>query len=137
MLQGYAHMVDFFTSFDWWKTEPHDELVNRGNYCLAKPGEMYARLSPPRWRCDHATATGSLQRHVVECSYRREDRFALRKCQRIFVDLACGARKQRLGAPPQEEVKSGDGPGAMPPGSKCPSNHIRRFVGARISTFGK
>ena len=46
MLQGYAHMVDFFTSFDWWKTEPHDELVNNGNYCLAKPGALYAVYLP-------------------------------------------------------------------------------------------
>jgi len=46
MLQGYAHMVDFFTSFEWWKTEPHDELVNNGNYCLAKPGEIYAAYLP-------------------------------------------------------------------------------------------
>jgi len=46
MFQGYAHMVDFFTSFDWWKTEPHDELVNNGNYCLAKPGEIYAAYLP-------------------------------------------------------------------------------------------
>lgn len=46
MLEGYAHMVDFFTSFDWWKTEPHDELVNKGNYCLAKPGEIYAVYLP-------------------------------------------------------------------------------------------
>ncbi len=46
MLQGYAHIVDFFASFDWWKTEPHDELVNRGNYCLAKPGEIYAIYLP-------------------------------------------------------------------------------------------
>ncbi len=46
MLQGYAHMVDFFTSFDWWKTEPHDELVNGGDYCLAKPGEIYAVYLP-------------------------------------------------------------------------------------------
>ena len=46
MFQGYAHMVDFFTSFDWWKTEPHDELVNRGNYCLAEPGEIYALYLP-------------------------------------------------------------------------------------------
>ena len=30
MLQGYAHMVEFFTSFEWWTTEPHDELVNHG-----------------------------------------------------------------------------------------------------------
>ena len=46
MFQGYAHMVDFFTSFDWWKTEPHDELVDNGNYCLAKPGEIYAVYLP-------------------------------------------------------------------------------------------
>jgi Protein of unknown function (DUF4038)/Domain of unknown function (DUF5060) len=46
MFQGYAHMVDFFTSFDWWKTEPHDELVNSGNYCLASPGEIYAIYLP-------------------------------------------------------------------------------------------
>lgn len=46
MLQGYAHMVDFFTSFDWWKTEPHDELVNNTNYCLAAPGAIYAIYLP-------------------------------------------------------------------------------------------
>jgi len=46
MLKGYEHMVDFFTSFEWWKTEPHDELVNNGAYCLAKPGEIYAVYLP-------------------------------------------------------------------------------------------
>jgi hypothetical protein len=46
MLKGYEHMVDFFTSFEWWKTEPHDELVNNGAYCLAKPGELYAVYLP-------------------------------------------------------------------------------------------
>ena len=46
MFQGYGHMVDFFTSFEWWKTEPHDEFVNRGNYCLARPGEIYAVYLP-------------------------------------------------------------------------------------------
>lgn len=46
MFLGYAHMVDFFTSFDWWKTGPHDELVDDGNYCLAKPGEIYAIYLP-------------------------------------------------------------------------------------------
>jgi hypothetical protein len=46
MLQGYSHMADFFASFEWWKTEPHDELVNTGNYCLAKPGEIYAAYLP-------------------------------------------------------------------------------------------
>jgi hypothetical protein len=46
MLRGYAHMVDFFTSFDWWKTEPHDELVSRGDYCLALPGQIYVIYLP-------------------------------------------------------------------------------------------
>ena len=46
MFQGYGHMVDFFTSFKWWETEPHDELVSRGNYCLAKRGETYAIYLP-------------------------------------------------------------------------------------------
>ena len=46
MLKGYEHMVDFFTSFEWWKTEPHDELVNNGAMCLAKPGEIYAVYLP-------------------------------------------------------------------------------------------
>lgn len=46
MLAGYAHLVDFFTSFDWWKTEPHDELVTAGDYCLAEPGRTYAVYLP-------------------------------------------------------------------------------------------
>jgi hypothetical protein len=46
MFLGYGHMVDFFTSFDWWKTNPHDELVNGGNYCLADPGKTYAIYLP-------------------------------------------------------------------------------------------
>lgn len=51
MLKGYGHMVDFFTSFEWWKTEPHDELVSGGAYCLAKPGEVYAVYLPVRPLC--------------------------------------------------------------------------------------
>jgi hypothetical protein len=46
MFLGYGHMVDFITSFEWWKTEPHDELVDNGAYCLAKPGETYAVYLP-------------------------------------------------------------------------------------------
>jgi len=46
MLTGYAHMVDFLTSFEWWKTEPHDELVDAGNWCLAEPGRTYAVYLP-------------------------------------------------------------------------------------------
>jgi hypothetical protein len=46
MLVGYAHLVDFFTSFEWWKTEPHDEMVNTGAYCVAEPGRTYAAYLP-------------------------------------------------------------------------------------------
>jgi hypothetical protein len=46
MFLGYGHMVDFFTGFEWWKTNPHDELVDNGNYCLADPGKTYAIYLP-------------------------------------------------------------------------------------------
>jgi hypothetical protein len=46
ILDGYAHMVDFFTSFEWWKTSPHDELVDSGKYCLAELGRTYAVYLP-------------------------------------------------------------------------------------------
>lgn len=46
MFLGFGHIVDFFSSFEWWKTDPHDELVNNGAFCLAKPGETYAVYLP-------------------------------------------------------------------------------------------
>jgi hypothetical protein len=46
MLDGYAHLYDFFTSFDWWKATPHDELVDNGSFCLALPGATYAIYLP-------------------------------------------------------------------------------------------
>jgi len=46
MFLGYGHLVDFTTSFEWWKTVPHDELVDQGNYCLAYPGQIYAVYVP-------------------------------------------------------------------------------------------
>ena len=46
MFLGYGHIVDFMTGFDWWKTNPHDELVDHGNYCLADPGHIYAVYLP-------------------------------------------------------------------------------------------
>lgn len=46
MLRGYAHMVDFFESFDWWKTNPHSELVNPRDMCLVEPGKIYAVYLP-------------------------------------------------------------------------------------------
>lgn len=46
MLKGYAHMARFFTGFEWWKTEPHDELVNNSSFCLAEPGKRYVIYLP-------------------------------------------------------------------------------------------
>ncbi len=46
MFVGYGHIVEFITSFDWWKTNPHDELVDHSNYCLADPGHIYAVYLP-------------------------------------------------------------------------------------------
>jgi len=46
MFLGYGHMVDFFTGLEWWKTNPHDELVNNNNYCLADPGKTYVVYLP-------------------------------------------------------------------------------------------
>jgi Protein of unknown function (DUF4038) len=43
---GYGHIVDFFASFEWWKTNPRDDLVDNGNYCLAQPGNVYAIYLP-------------------------------------------------------------------------------------------
>ncbi len=46
LLNGQAHMVDFFTSFEWWKTETHDDLVDNGASCLAEPGKLYVAYLP-------------------------------------------------------------------------------------------
>lgn len=46
MLQGYSHIVEFFSRFPWWQAEPHDELASAGAWCLAKPGEIYAAYLP-------------------------------------------------------------------------------------------
>jgi hypothetical protein len=46
MLKGYAHMVRFFTRLEWWKADPHDELVSNGSFCLAVPGNYYVIYLP-------------------------------------------------------------------------------------------
>lgn len=63
MLEGYGHLVDFFTSFEWWKADPHDELVTEGNYCLAQPGRNYAVYMP------HG---GRVKVHIQAGPYRAE-----------------------------------------------------------------
>ena len=87
MLKGYAHMVDFFTSFEWWKTEPHDELVNNGAYCLAEPGPDLRGVSAQR-RQGHGEArtrdvtrpSGSARSRAKSCpSARPQARRGLRR----------------------------------------------------------
>ncbi len=46
MLEGYGHIVTCFTSLRWWEMEPWDDLVNRGAYCLAEPGQQYLVYLP-------------------------------------------------------------------------------------------
>ncbi|MGQ9573826.1 MAG: apiosidase-like domain-containing protein [Thermoguttaceae bacterium] len=46
MLNGYAHIVTCFTSLQWWKMEPRDDLVSKGAYCLAEPGQQYLVYLP-------------------------------------------------------------------------------------------
>ena len=77
MFVGYGHIVDFFTSFEWWKTNPHDELVNNGNYCLADPGKTYAiylphagkvtvQLQPGTYRAEWFNATSGQRFPLTE-----------------------------------------------------------------------
>jgi uncharacterized protein DUF4038/uncharacterized protein DUF5060/collagenase-like protein with putative collagen-binding domain len=54
MLKGYAHMVRFFTALEWWKGDPHDELVTDGAFCFADPGQFYVVYLP---QGGQATAT--------------------------------------------------------------------------------
>lgn len=58
MFLGYGHMVDFFTGFEWWKTNPHDELVDKGNYCLADPGKTYVIYLPKGGKATVKLETG-------------------------------------------------------------------------------
>jgi len=46
MLQGYARMMNFFTSVDWWTAEPAPELVMGNARCLASPGRIYLVYLP-------------------------------------------------------------------------------------------
>lgn len=58
-------MYKFMTSLEWWKMEPHNELVNADFYCLANPGEEYVVYLPPGERgrkitLDLTNVSGSL-----------------------------------------------------------------------------
>jgi hypothetical protein len=58
MLQGYAHLAACFGRLQWWKMEPHDELVDGGHYCLAEPGRQYLVYLPAGGRAHVELAQG-------------------------------------------------------------------------------
>ena len=97
MFKGYAHMVDFFTSFDWWDTEPHDELVNDGQLLPGETRGDLRRVPPPRRLRDRANSARAVWCHVVGSGDGPADRATVlqRHCTR--VDLACGTWRGRLG----------------------------------------
>jgi hypothetical protein len=82
MLKGYAHMLDFFTSFEWWKTEPHDELVNNGAFCLAEPGKLYAVYLP-----NGGDVTVNLEPGTYQASW-----FNARNGEALILSKAKGAK---------------------------------------------
>lgn len=64
MLEGYGKIVDFFQTFDWWKTEPRPDLVNGNALCLAEPGRQYALYLP-----SGGSATVRLEPGAYWCSW--------------------------------------------------------------------
>jgi len=77
MFVGYGHIVEFFTGFEWWKANPHDELVDQGGYCLADPGRLYAvylphggkvtvRLDPGSYRVEWFNANSGQRTPLTE-----------------------------------------------------------------------
>jgi hypothetical protein len=59
MLVGYRRIERFFRAFEWWKTEPHDNLVEGGAMCLAEPGKQYAIYLPSGGRTTVHLAPGT------------------------------------------------------------------------------
>jgi hypothetical protein len=51
--------VDCFARLEWWKMDPHDELVGKGAYCLAEPGRQYLVYLPSGGRTTLTLPEGS------------------------------------------------------------------------------
>lgn len=59
MLKGYGRIVDFFHAFEWWKTEPRNDLVQFGSaLCLAEPDRQYAVYLPKGGRAGVKLGSG-------------------------------------------------------------------------------
>jgi hypothetical protein len=46
LLEFHQPMIDFFTSFPWWRCAPMPDLASAPGKCLAEPGQRYAVYLP-------------------------------------------------------------------------------------------
>ncbi|MFD2574546.1 DUF4038 domain-containing protein [Spirosoma soli] len=63
MLTGYGYIMDSFQQVTYWQMEPHNELTNYGNLCLAEPGQqylVYSRLTDCRVALPRTSGTYSV-----------------------------------------------------------------------------
>lgn len=58
MLDGYARMADFFTSFDWWKLDPAEGIADNGGLVLAEKNKRYAVYAPTGGRVNLKLPSG-------------------------------------------------------------------------------
>ena len=67
MLKGYAKMVEFFTSFDWWKTQPAGDIVKAGTaWCLAAD-KLYALYLPKGGTIKIGLPDGKFTAELYDC----------------------------------------------------------------------
>ena len=102
MLKGYAHMVDFFTGFEWWKLNPDDSLVSAGDFCLSDPGKTFVVYLPKGGPVEVKLGDpGSTRRRGSIPDQAKRPRCGR---QRSKLDLAQFPRRRRLGLAAAQEL---------------------------------
>jgi hypothetical protein len=68
LLTQQARMVDFFTSFEWWKCRPVADVIKEGRgYCLAEIGRVYALYLPEGGTVKIALPDGKFSAELFNC----------------------------------------------------------------------
>jgi hypothetical protein len=78
--------------FEWWKTQPRDELMNNGNNCLATLGEIYAVYLPRGGNVTVRMQPGQYVAAWWNPTTGEKAALPLRQCHGIFVEFAAGDR---------------------------------------------
>jgi hypothetical protein len=76
MLEKYQAIYTLMTSFEWWKMEPHNELVHLQTLCLAEPGRQYLVWLRHDWRRNTTLLLAPGKYHAEWCdpfSARRQE----------------------------------------------------------------